>query len=75
MNPPVLNNANADSQPIFGIALSSQKRSQLELSAFADALRVPLRSVTTRRHTLDTCCDPAGEPRIQVGIRCRGRVD
>jgi hydrophobe/amphiphile efflux-1 (HAE1) family protein len=45
VNPPILNKANADSQPIFGVALSSQTRSQLELSAFADSLRERLQTV------------------------------
>jgi len=44
-NPPILNKANADSNPIFGIALSSPRRSQLELSAFADSLREKLQTV------------------------------
>jgi multidrug efflux pump len=45
VNPPILNKANADSSPIFGIALSSATRSQLELSAFADNLRERLQTV------------------------------
>ncbi|MET0290718.1 MAG: efflux RND transporter permease subunit, partial [Steroidobacteraceae bacterium] len=45
VNPPILNKANADSSPIFGIALSSPTRSQLELSAFADSLRERLQTV------------------------------
>jgi hydrophobe/amphiphile efflux-1 (HAE1) family protein len=45
VNPPILNKANADSSPIFGIALSSQARSQLELSAYADSLRERLQTV------------------------------
>lgn len=45
VNPPILNKANADSTPIFGIALSSQYRSQLELSAYADNLRERLQTV------------------------------
>ena len=44
-NPPILNKANADSTPIFGLALSSDRRSQLELSAFADSLRERLQTV------------------------------
>ena len=44
-DPPVLNKANADSNPIFGIALSSQRRSQLELSGFADSLKERLQTV------------------------------
>jgi multidrug efflux pump len=45
VNPPILNKSNADSTAIFGIALSSPKRSQLELSAFADSLRERLQTV------------------------------
>jgi hydrophobe/amphiphile efflux-1 (HAE1) family protein len=44
-NPPVLNKAHADSQPIFGIVLSSEQRSQLELGAYADTLRERLQTV------------------------------
>ncbi|WP_028009130.1 efflux RND transporter permease subunit [Solimonas flava] len=44
-NPPVLNKANADSSPIFGLALSSRQRSQLELGAYADKLRERLQTV------------------------------
>ncbi len=45
INPPILNKADADSNPIFGIALSSQSKSQLELGAFADSLRERLQTV------------------------------
>ena len=44
-NPPILNKADADSNPIFGLALSSRRRSQLELSAYADSLRERLQTV------------------------------
>jgi len=44
-NPPVLNKAHADSSPILGLALRSERRSQLELSAFADSLRERLQTV------------------------------
>ena len=44
-NPPILNKADADSNPIFGLALSSPRRSQLELSAYADSLRERLQTV------------------------------
>ena len=44
-NPPILNKADADSNPIFGIALKSRTRSQLELSAFADKLKERLQTV------------------------------
>ena len=42
---PVVNKADADSQPIFGLAISSDRRSQLELSAYADTLRERLQTV------------------------------
>jgi hydrophobe/amphiphile efflux-1 (HAE1) family protein len=45
VNPPILNKANADSSPIFGIALSSQTLSQLALGAYADSLRERLQTV------------------------------
>ena len=45
VNPPILNKANADSSPIFGVSLSSPMRSQLELSAFSDNLRERLQTV------------------------------
>jgi multidrug efflux pump len=45
VNPPILNKANADANPIFGLALSSERRSQLELSAYADSLRERLQTV------------------------------
>ena len=44
-NPPILNKAHADSQPIFGLALRSRQRSQLELGAYADSLRERLQTV------------------------------
>jgi hydrophobe/amphiphile efflux-1 (HAE1) family protein len=44
-NPPILNKAHADSTPIFGIALSSEHRTQLELGAYADSLRERLQTV------------------------------
>jgi multidrug efflux pump len=44
-NPPVLNKAFADSSPILGLALRSERRPQLELSAFADSLRERLQTV------------------------------
>ena len=44
-NPPILNKAHADSTPIFGLALSSERRTQLELGAYADALRERLQTV------------------------------
>jgi len=44
-NPPVLNKAHADSSPIFGVSLSSERRTQLELNGFADSLRERLQTV------------------------------
>ncbi|HEY0943683.1 MAG TPA: efflux RND transporter permease subunit [Opitutaceae bacterium] len=44
-NPPVINKANADSMPIFGLSLSSSTRTPLELSAYADSLRERLQTV------------------------------
>ena len=44
-NPPVLNKANADSSPMFGLALRSERRTQLELSGLADGLRERLQTV------------------------------
>jgi multidrug efflux pump len=44
-NPPVLNKAHADSSPIFGVSLSSERRTQLELNGFADNLRERLQTV------------------------------
>ena len=45
VNPPIVNKADADSQPIFGITLSSDRRSQLELGAIAESLRERLQTV------------------------------
>src|SRR5690606_12161004 len=45
VNPPILFKADADSSSIFGVSLSSQYRSQLELGAFADSLRERLQTV------------------------------
>lgn len=45
VNPPILNKSDADSSPIFGLALSSRHRSQLELGAYADSLRERLQTV------------------------------
>lgn len=44
-NPPVLNKSNADSNPIFGVALTSTHRTPLELSAYADTLKERLQTV------------------------------
>jgi hydrophobe/amphiphile efflux-1 (HAE1) family protein len=45
VNPPVLNKAHADSSPIFGLALSSERRTQLELGAIAASLAERLQTV------------------------------
>jgi len=67
-NPPILNKANADSTPIFGLAISSEHRSQLELSAFADSLRERLQTVpgiagvdqpAEKRYSMRLWMDPA----------------
>ena len=44
-NPPILIKSNADSTPIFGLSIRSERRSQLELSAFADTLKERLQTV------------------------------
>ncbi|HVS22291.1 MAG TPA: efflux RND transporter permease subunit, partial [Gammaproteobacteria bacterium] len=45
VDPPVLNKADADSSPIFGLALMSPQRSQLELGELADNLKERLQTV------------------------------
>jgi hydrophobe/amphiphile efflux-1 (HAE1) family protein len=45
VNPPILNKADADSTPIFSLALSSGKRTQLELGAYANTLKERLQTV------------------------------
>ena len=45
VNPPILNKADADSTPIFGLALSSATRTQLELGAYANTLKERLQTV------------------------------
>ena len=45
VNPPILNKADADSSPIFGLALSSSQRTQLELGAYANTLKERLQTV------------------------------
>jgi hydrophobe/amphiphile efflux-1 (HAE1) family protein len=45
VNPPILNKADADSSPIFGLALSSATRTQLELGAYANTLKERLQTV------------------------------
>lgn len=44
-NPPILNKSHADAAAIFAVALSSEVRSQLDLSAYADSLRERLQTV------------------------------
>ncbi len=44
-NPPVVNKSDADSNPFFGVVVSSPTRSLLELSAYADTLRERLQTV------------------------------
>ena len=39
IDPPILAKADADSNPIFGLSISSDHRSQLELSSYADSLK------------------------------------
>jgi multidrug efflux pump len=67
-NPPILNKAHADSSPIFGLALSSEHRSQLELGAIADGLREKLQTVpgiagvdqpAEKRYAMRLWMDPA----------------
>jgi len=45
INPPVLAKADADSTPIFGITLASDRRTQLELGAYANSLKERLQTV------------------------------
>ncbi len=45
VNPPILNKADADAQPIFGLTFRSETRSQLELGAFADMIKERLQTV------------------------------
>ena len=45
VDPPVISKADADSNPIFGISLASERRTQLELGAYADSLRERLQTV------------------------------
>src|SRR5687768_599035 len=45
VNPPILNKADADSTPIFGLALSSTGRTQLELGAYANTMKERLQTV------------------------------
>jgi hydrophobe/amphiphile efflux-1 (HAE1) family protein len=45
VNPPILNKADADSSPIFGLVLSSGTRTQLALGAYANTLKERLQTV------------------------------
>jgi hydrophobe/amphiphile efflux-1 (HAE1) family protein len=45
VSPPIIAKADADSTPIFGISLASERRTQLELGAYADALKERLQTV------------------------------
>ncbi len=45
IDPPILAKADADSNPIFGLSISSDHRSQLELSSYADGLKERLQTV------------------------------
>lgn len=67
-NPPVLMKQNADSSPIFGLSLQSDRRSPLELSAYADSLRERLQTVpgvagvdmpAEKRYAMRLWMDPA----------------
>jgi hydrophobe/amphiphile efflux-1 (HAE1) family protein len=44
-DPPVMVKSNADSNPILAVALKSDRRSQLELSGYADAVKERLQTV------------------------------
>ena len=54
VEPPILNKADADSQPILGLALRSERRSQLELGEFANDLK----SVCRRCRVSPRCRSP-----------------
>jgi multidrug efflux pump len=45
VDPPILSKADADANPIFGISLASDRRTQLELGGYADSLRERLQTV------------------------------
>jgi hydrophobe/amphiphile efflux-1 (HAE1) family protein len=45
VNPPIIAKADADSTPIFGVMLSSERRTQLELGAYANSLKERLQTV------------------------------
>src|SRR5206468_1079595 len=67
-NPPILIKQNADSNPILGLALRSDSRDQLELSAYADVLKERLQTVpgvaavdqpAEKRYSMRLWIDPA----------------
>jgi multidrug efflux pump len=45
VDPPIIAKADADANPIFGISLASDSRTQLELGGYADSLRERLQTV------------------------------
>ena len=45
VDPPIISKADADANPIFGISLASDSRTQLELGGYADSLRERLQTV------------------------------
>ena len=45
VDPPIISKADADANPIFGISLASDRRTQLELGGYADSLRERLQTV------------------------------
>ena len=45
VDPPIMAKANADADPIFGISLASERRTQLELGAYAESLKERLQTV------------------------------
>jgi multidrug efflux pump len=45
VDPPIMAKANADAEAIFGISLASDRRTQLELGAYADSLKERLQTV------------------------------
>ncbi len=45
IDPPIISKADADANPIFGISLASDRRTQLELGAYADELKEQLQTV------------------------------
>lgn len=46
VDPPIVSKADADSNPIFGISLASDRRTQLELGAYANGVRERLQTVS-----------------------------